>query len=100
MPLSWGSGRIVVRTRVMSRMLNDAPPLRFAQKRRLGYSARMQRHDGRTFDQLRNIKVTRNFTQAPAGSVLWQQGTTMVLCTASVTPDVPPWFRLDKPGGW
>jgi ribonuclease PH len=58
------------------------------------------RHDGRTFDQLRNIKVTRDFTQAPAGSVLWQQGTTMVLCTASVTPDVPPWFRMDKPGGW
>ncbi|HTL29832.1 MAG TPA: ribonuclease PH [Tepidisphaeraceae bacterium] len=60
----------------------------------------MQRHDGRTFDQLRPIKVVRNFTQAPAGSVLWQQGSTIVLCTASVTPDVPPWFKADRAGGW
>lgn len=60
----------------------------------------MERHDGRRFDQLRSIKVTRNFTQAPAGSVLWQQGSTIVLCTASITPDVPAWFRLDRAGGW
>ena len=58
------------------------------------------RPDGRLNDQLRPITITRNFTQAPAGSVLWQQGKTIVLCTASVTPDVPPWFRDDRPGGW
>jgi ribonuclease PH len=58
------------------------------------------RLDGRPNDALRPVKITRNFTTAPAGSVLWQQGGTMVLVTASITPDVPPWFRDDKPGGW
>jgi len=32
------------------------------------------RTDGRANDQLRPVKVTRGFTQTPAGSVLWQQG--------------------------
>src|SRR4029079_15518003 len=58
------------------------------------------RRDGRPNDALRPVKITRNFTTAPAGSVLWQQGGTIVLVTASITPDVPPWFRDDKPGGW
>jgi ribonuclease PH len=58
------------------------------------------RNDGRASDQLRPIKVTRNFTQTPAGSVLWEQGKTIVLCTASVTQDLPPWMREDRPGGW
>ena len=49
---------------------------------------------------MRAVKVQRGFTQAPAGSVLWQQGDTVVLCTASVTREVPPWFRDDRPGGW
>jgi ribonuclease PH len=44
--------------------------------------------------------MTRNFTQAPAGSVLWEQGKTIVLCTASVTPSVPPWFSPERVGGW
>ena len=58
------------------------------------------RSDGRPADALRPITITRNFTSAPAGSVLWKQGGTIVLVTASVTPDVPPWFRDDRPGGW
>src|SRR5438477_1985135 len=58
------------------------------------------RIDGRPSNQLRAITITRQFTSAPAGSVLWKQGGTMVLVTASVTPDVPPWFREDRPGGW
>src|SRR5438552_2660273 len=58
------------------------------------------RLDGRAADQLRPLKVTRNFTSIPAGSVLWQQGGTIVLVTASITPEVPPWFRDDRPGGW
>jgi ribonuclease PH len=58
------------------------------------------RHDGRANDELREVIITRGFTEAPAGSVLWQQGRTIVLCTASVTADVPPWFRDDRPGGW
>src|SRR3954469_17445368 len=54
----------------------------------------------RAADQLRPIKITRNFTKTPAGSVLWEQGNTIVLCTASVTQEVPPWFPGNKPGGW
>ena len=58
------------------------------------------RLDGRPNDTLRPISITRQFTSAPAGSVLWKQGGTIVLVTASITPDVPPWFRDDRPGGW
>src|SRR5215213_7723777 len=58
------------------------------------------RHDGRADDQLREVKVTRDFTATPAGSVLWQQGNTIVWCTASVTQELPPWMREDRPGGW
>src|SRR5688500_15638246 len=60
----------------------------------------MPRHDGRAPGQLRPITITRNFTAMPGGSVLWQQGGTIVWCTASVTREVPPWFRDDRPGGW
>lgn len=58
------------------------------------------RTDGRAHDQLRPISITRNFTDAAAGSVLWKQGNTIVWCTASITPDVPPWFGDKKLGGW
>lgn len=58
------------------------------------------RNNGRPADELRPVKIIRQFTQTPAGSVLWQQGNTIVLCTASITPEVPPWFAPDRPGGW
>jgi ribonuclease PH len=58
------------------------------------------RHDSRSNDQLRPIQITRAFTATPAGSVLWQQGKTIVLCTAAVAQEVPPWFPNDRPGGW
>jgi ribonuclease PH len=58
------------------------------------------RKDGRADDQLRPIKITRAFTQTPAGSVLWQQGNTIVLCTAAISRELPPWFKDDRPGGW
>src|SRR3989449_6240085 len=50
-------------------------------------------------NELRPIKITRNFTQTPAGSVLWEQGNTIVLCTASISQEVPPWFPDNKSGG-
>lgn len=58
------------------------------------------RNDGRANDQLRPIQITRNFTQTPAGSVLWQQGKTIVLVTASISAEVPPFFKDDRAGGW
>lgn len=56
--------------------------------------------EGRPNDQLREITLTRQFTATPAGSVLWKQGGTVVLATASITPKVPDWFGQTKPGGW
>ena len=41
-------------------------------------------------DQLRTVKVTRNFTRHAEGSVLIEMGDTRVLCTASVEENVPP----------
>jgi len=58
------------------------------------------RSDGRSNDILRPIQITRRFTKTAAGSVLWQQGNTMLLCTASVSRDLPPWMKEDRPGGW
>jgi len=58
------------------------------------------RTDQRANDQLRPVSVTRRFTEAPAGSVLWKQGKTVVLCTAAIRAEVPPWFAPDRPGGW
>jgi ribonuclease PH len=58
------------------------------------------RKDGRSNNQVRPIRVTRGFTQTPAGSVLWEQGKTVVLCTAAISNDLPPWFKEDRAGGW
>ena len=44
------------------------------------------RNDGRANDQLRPVKVTRRFTDTPAGSVLWEQGRTVVLFTLEKHP--------------
>jgi ribonuclease PH len=58
------------------------------------------RHDGRTFDALRPVKIQRRFTASPAGSVLWTQGKTVVLSTACVANEVPKWFPPTRAGGW
>ncbi|MDA7950713.1 MAG: ribonuclease PH [Pirellulaceae bacterium] len=46
----------------------------------------------RPFDKLRPIKIKRNYTKTPAGSILIQSGKTTVLCTASIDPKVPDWL--------
>ena len=50
------------------------------------------RHDGRTDDQLRPIRIQRNFTNVAAGSYLYSAGDTVVLCTASIESRVPDWL--------
>ncbi|MGQ0811646.1 MAG: ribonuclease PH [Nitrospiraceae bacterium] len=57
------------------------------------------RRDGRRKDQIRPIKITRNFTKYAEGSVLIEMGETKVICTASVEDKVPP-FLKDKGKGW
>jgi len=57
------------------------------------------RFDGRRRDQIRPVKVTRNFTKHAEGSVLIEMGDTKVICTASVEEKVPP-FLKGKGTGW
>ena len=59
------------------------------------------RHDGRSPDELRPVTVERPYRSAAPGSVLISAGETVILCTASVDNDVPPWKKLsDPPTGW
>jgi ribonuclease PH len=53
----------------------------------------------RAADQLRSLKITRNFTCHAEGSVLVEFGATKVLCTASVEESVPGFLR-GKGRGW
>mgnify|MGYP001107749229 FL=1 len=59
----------------------------------------MSRPGGRRPEQLRSVKITRNFTRHAEGSVLVAFGDTKVICTASVTPGVPRFLR-GKGQGW
>ena len=59
----------------------------------------MQRLNGRGFDELRPVKITRNFTKIPEGSVLIEIGDTIVLCTASIEEKVPI-FQKGSGKGW
>lgn len=53
----------------------------------------MPRIDRRNYDQLRETRITRNFTKHPHGSVLMETGDTKVLCTAIIEEKVPPFLR-------
>src|ERR1700681_3756278 len=57
------------------------------------------RLDGRGTDDLREVRITRNFTKHAEGSVLVQFGDTKVICTASIQEGVPPFLR-GKGTGW
>jgi len=59
----------------------------------------MSRPDGRSADQLREIRITRGWLAHAEGSVLIEFGATRVLCAASVTEDVPRW-RRGSGRGW
>jgi len=53
----------------------------------------MSRPDGRSADQLREIRMTRGWLDHAEGSVLVEFGATRVLCAASATEEVPRWRR-------
>ena len=57
------------------------------------------RSDGRTADQLREVRITRNWLDHAEGSVLVEFGRTRVLVAASVTQGVPRW-RKGSGLGW
>jgi ribonuclease PH len=53
----------------------------------------MSRPDGRSPDQLREIRITRGWLEHAEGSALIEFGATRVLCAASATEEVPRWRR-------
>lgn len=59
----------------------------------------MARSDGRKNDQLRKVKVTKDFMMHAEGSCLIEFGDTKVICTASVEEKVPP-FLSGSGSGW
>lgn len=59
----------------------------------------MTRHDGRRPDELRLLDIQPDFLEQPHGAVLYAQGKTVVLCTATVEEDIPRWLR-GKGQGW
>jgi ribonuclease PH len=57
------------------------------------------RPDGRKVDQLRDIKIIRNYIKIAEGSVLIEMGNTKVICSASIENKVPQFLR-DQNKGW
>jgi len=57
------------------------------------------RVDGRTPDQLREVRITRGWLDQAEGSALIEFGRTRVLCTASFTEGVPRW-KKGSGSGW
>ncbi len=59
----------------------------------------MQRHDNRTLDQLRPVKITTQFNRYAEGSALVEFGHTKVACSASVETSIPKWLQ-GQDQGW
>ena len=59
----------------------------------------MKRQDGRKNNELRKIKVTKNYIKYAEGSCIIEFGDTKVITTATVEESVPPFLR-GKGRGW
>lgn len=57
------------------------------------------RPDGRLDDELRPVRITRNYVGTAEGSVLIEMGKTRLICTASIEDKVPQWLK-DQKRGW
>jgi len=57
------------------------------------------RPDGRRHDELRKVRIKRNYIKPAEGSVLIEMGDTKVICTASIEERVPSFLR-DQKKGW
>jgi ribonuclease PH len=57
------------------------------------------RVDGRRADELRKLRITKNYIKSAEGSVLIEMGDTKVICTATVDNAVPP-FLKGRGTGW
>ena len=57
------------------------------------------RIDNRNYDEIRDVKISRNYLIHPYGSVLIEMGDTKVICTATIEDRVPIFLRnMNK--GW
>src|SRR5574341_478035 len=59
----------------------------------------MRRVDGRKANELRPIKITKNYVKYASGSVLIEMGQTRVICAASIEENVPKWLK-GQGQGW
>ncbi len=59
----------------------------------------MPRNDGRAWDEIRKVNITRNYLKYAEGSCLIELGNTKVICAASVDENVPP-FLKGTGNGW
>jgi ribonuclease PH len=57
------------------------------------------KREGRRPDQLRPLTIEVDYLEQPHGSVLYSQGLTKVLCTATIEEGVPRWLK-DSGRGW
>jgi ribonuclease PH len=57
------------------------------------------RPDRRKNNEMREVKIRRNFIEVAEGSVLIEMGNTRVICTATIEDKVPP-FMKDQKRGW
>ena len=57
------------------------------------------RKDGREFNQIRQVKIERNYISHAEGSCLIELGNTRVICTATAEESVPP-FLKNSGNGW
>ncbi len=59
----------------------------------------MKRKDGRGPEEIRRVAITPGFMPYAEGSCLMTMGDTRVICTATITDDVPRWMR-GRGAGW
>ena len=59
-----------------------------------------ERFNLRKNNELRNIKITKDYTKHALGSVLVEFGDTKVIVTASVEEGKPRWMEKSDPRGW
>ena len=53
----------------------------------------MSRNEGRRSDELRARELLPDYLEQPHGSILYAQGRTVVLCTATVEEAIPRGLR-------
>lgn len=59
-----------------------------------------QRLNNRENKQLRNIKITRDYTKHAISSILVEFGDTKVIVTATIEENIPRWMAKDDKRGW